>query len=200
MCRILAAFASEWAVRILGPRPGTLGPEPGTPVEHAEIGRESVGVAVSRFAGTMPEILGVVWPTFEPNPALGPNPIRIRRFPAGSLKVSAPLHVQPTLFTLRPRRLGLIELVLTVYGCVLLPSGGGRACPDQMPGPALGAPRSRCRFKKPSMDQRCAPSLAAPPQEILLHPRPYVGDTAISHEVANRCLREWRTWMSTGRR
>ncbi len=40
-------------------------------------------------------------------------------------------------------------------------------------------------------------AMAAPPQDILLHPRPYVGDTAISHKAANRYFKEWRTWMST---
>ena len=37
--------------------------------------------------------------------------------------------------------------------------------------------------------------MAAPAQEILLHPHPYVGDNAISHKAVNRCLKDWRTWI-----
>ncbi len=35
--------------------------------KHAEIGSESFGVVVGMFVGTVPDILGLVWPIFRPN-------------------------------------------------------------------------------------------------------------------------------------
>ncbi len=37
-------------------------------MKHAEIGPESFGVVVCRFVGTVPDILGLVWPSFRPKP------------------------------------------------------------------------------------------------------------------------------------
>ena len=34
--------------------------------KHAEIGPESFGIVVCRFVGTVPDILGLVWPSFRP--------------------------------------------------------------------------------------------------------------------------------------
>ncbi len=38
----------------------------GSSSKHAEIGPESFGIVVCRFVGTVPDILGLVWPSFRP--------------------------------------------------------------------------------------------------------------------------------------
>ncbi len=50
---------------------------------------ESIGIVMRRFVGTVPDMLGLVWPSFRPHPA------RNRRFPAGCLKVVWALLDQP---------------------------------------------------------------------------------------------------------
>ncbi len=37
----------------------------GSSSKHAEIGPESIGIVVCRFVGTVPDILGLVWPSFR---------------------------------------------------------------------------------------------------------------------------------------
>jgi hypothetical protein len=37
----------------------------GSSSKHADIGPESFGIVVGRFVGTVPDILGVVWPSFR---------------------------------------------------------------------------------------------------------------------------------------
>jgi hypothetical protein len=39
----------------------------GSSSKHAEIGTESLGIVVGRFVGIVPDILGLVWPSFRPN-------------------------------------------------------------------------------------------------------------------------------------
>ncbi len=126
----------------------------GTRRDWPRIGRNRCVPVCGYRAGNFGFGLAQLWA----QPSLRPKSGSKSRISSGILQSLRALTFKRPCSTLRPRRLGLIELILTLYGCVLLPSGGGRACPDQMPCPALGAPRTRCRLKKPSMDQSCAPS------------------------------------------
>ena len=63
---------------------------------RARIGPESFGIVVCRFVATVPDIVGLVWPSF------GPNPVRNRRFPAGSLNVLGAFLAWPSCFRQGP--------------------------------------------------------------------------------------------------
>ncbi len=39
----------------------------GSSSKHAEVGPESFGLVVRRLGGTVPDIFGLVWPSFRPN-------------------------------------------------------------------------------------------------------------------------------------
>ncbi len=39
----------------------------GSSSKHAEIGQESFGLVVCRSVGTVPDILGLIWPRFRPH-------------------------------------------------------------------------------------------------------------------------------------
>ena len=63
----------------------------GSSSKHAEIGPESFGIVVRRRVGTAPDIFSLLCP------ALGPNPVRNRTFPDGSLKVVWDLLAEPSV-------------------------------------------------------------------------------------------------------
>ncbi len=68
--RRLEVFERIWSPRASpGPEGGAISQFKsfGSSSKHDDIGPESFGIGVRRFVGTVPNILGLVWPSFRPN-------------------------------------------------------------------------------------------------------------------------------------